>query len=102
MEARQDTRSNLLPGQRLSHQRGQTGCVKIKLNLLGRGDCAVANFGQATLHRRGDGRYELHGGSASDHQAALDWASLFQHDAVFTPPPPHRPRSVLCAPAPRW
>jgi len=63
---------------------------------------AVASFGQATLHRRGDGRYELHGGSASDHQAALEWASLFQHDAVFTPPPPNRTRSVLSAPAPRW
>jgi hypothetical protein len=76
--------------------------VKNILSTWSRSAEAVANFGQATLHRHRNGRYELLGGSASDHQAALEWASLFQHDAVFTPPPPNRTRSVLSAPAPRW
>ena len=86
----------------MSERGGQTVRVKNILTSWGRGSEAVANFGQACLHRHHDGRYELLGGSASDHQAALEWASLFQHDAVFTPPPPNRPRSVLSAPAPRW
>ncbi|MFM8471578.1 MAG: hypothetical protein ACKODH_16710 [Limisphaerales bacterium] len=76
--------------------------MKNILSPLGCGAKAVANFGQATLLRLRTGRYELRGGSASDYQAALEWASLFQHDAVFTPPPPNRTRSVLSAPAPRW
>jgi hypothetical protein len=58
--------------------------VKNILTSWGRGSEAVANFGQATLHRHRDGRCELLGGSAADHQAALEWAALFQHDAVFS------------------
>ena len=61
----------------------------------------LANFGAATLRRHRDGRYELQGGSPADRADALEWASLFQHDAVFS----HRPdraRSALPAPSPRW
>ena len=47
----------------------------------------VARFGSATLHRHRDGRYELCGGSAADRAAAREWASLFQHDAVFAAEP---------------
>ncbi len=43
----------------------------------------VARFGTATLHRDRAGRYELQGGSPADHAEAREWASLFQHDAVF-------------------
>ena len=85
----------------MSHRRPQTHGVKIILTHWRGGFEAVASFGQATLHRRGDGRYELHGGSPADRADALEWASLFQHDAVFS----HRPdraRSALPAPSPRW
>lgn len=85
----------------MSHRRPQTGGVKNILSTWSHRLEAVASFGQATLHRRGDGRYELHGGSPADRADALEWASLFQHDAVFS----HRPdrtRSALPAPSPRW
>lgn len=74
--------------------------MKNLLSLWSHGVEAVASFGQATLHRRADGRYELAGGTPADRADALEWASLFQHDAVFT----HRPevkRSALPAPSPR-
>jgi hypothetical protein len=51
----------------------------------------VARFGTATLLRHRDGRYELSGGSASERAAAHEWASLFQHDAVFPLTPEARP-----------
>lgn len=85
----------------MSHRRPQTGGVKNIISIWSHRLEAVASFGQATLHRRGDGRYELHGGSPADRADALEWASLFQHDAVFS----HRPdrtRSALPAPSPRW
>ena len=55
----------------------------------------------ATLRRHRDGRYELHGGSPADRADALEWTSLFQHDAVFS----HRhdrALSALPAPSSRW
>lgn len=61
----------------------------------------LTNFGTATLRRQRNGRYELHGGSPADHAEAVEWASLFQHDAVFSHPP-DRARSALPASAPRW
>lgn len=51
----------------------------------------VARFGGATLLRHRDGRYELAGGSNSDRAAAHEWASLFQHDAVFPLAPEAQP-----------
>lgn len=75
--------------------------MKNMLSLWSHGIEAVASFGQATLHRRRDGRYELHGGTTADRADALEWASLFQHDAVFS----HRPDqalSALPAPSSRW
>jgi hypothetical protein len=52
----------------------------------------VASFGRATLHRHRNGRYELRGGSAADRAEACEWASLFQHDAVFSAAPGERAR----------
>jgi hypothetical protein len=42
----------------------------------------VATWGQAQLIKYLDGRLELRGGSAQDHAAALEWMSLFWHEAV--------------------
>jgi hypothetical protein len=42
----------------------------------------VARFGRAKLLSRADGRVELRGGTASDHTEAIEWISLFMHDAV--------------------
>ena len=61
----------------------------------------LVSFGAATLRRHRNGRYELHGGTRSDRANALEWASLFQHDAVFTNCP-DKARSALPAPSPRW
>lgn len=47
----------------------------------------VASFGTADLIRHADGHWELRGGTPDDHAAAREWASLFQHDAVFATPP---------------
>jgi CheY-like chemotaxis protein len=55
----------------------------------------VASFGAAHLIRHRDGRWELRGGSPSDHAAAREWCSLFQHGATFpsTPLPVSAPQS---------
>jgi len=47
----------------------------------------VASFGAADLIRHGDGRWELRGGSPTDHAAAREWCSLFQHEATFPSKP---------------
>ena len=47
----------------------------------------VASFGAAKLVRYGDGRWELRGGSPSDHAAAREWCSVFQHEAIFPSAP---------------
>jgi hypothetical protein len=44
-------------------------------------------FGDACLLRRGRGACELRGGSRADQQAAREWLSLFQQDAVLLPGP---------------
>ncbi len=90
-----------LPGQRMSDPPRNTRAMKQLLSTWANTGEVLANFGAATLRRHRDGRFELHGGTHSDHLAALEWASLFQHDAVFS----HRPdraRSALPAPSPRW
>ncbi len=79
----------------MSDQPCQTVRMKNILSLWSHGIEAVASFGQATLHRRHDGRYELHGGTAADRADALEWASLFQHDAVFSAPGGTRLRQVV-------
>lgn len=79
---------NLLLGQSLSHCHPQTGGVKnILLPNWKQYSKPVACFGKATLHRHRNGRYELRGGSPAERAEAQEWASLFQHDAVFTPAP---------------
>lgn len=45
--------------------------------------------GAAALFRREDGKFELHGGTRHDRMEALEWASLFDHDAVFDPTCPN-------------
>lgn len=42
----------------------------------------IARFGAARLTKDRKGIVELQGGSASDRQAALEWISLFFHEAV--------------------
>lgn len=72
----------------MSHRRPQTGGVKnILLPDWDRHAETVACFGTATLHRHRNGRYELRGGSPAERAEAHEWASLFQHDAVFAPAP---------------
>jgi hypothetical protein len=43
----------------------------------------VASFGAARLIRHRDGHWELSDGSPTDHAAAREWCSLFQHEATF-------------------
>ena len=45
----------------------------------------IVSFGEADLLRRGDGRFELRGGSRSERQAAREWVSIFKHEAAVTP-----------------
>ncbi|MBI5799536.1 MAG: hypothetical protein HZA92_02255 [Verrucomicrobia bacterium] len=59
----------------------------------------LANFGAATLRRHRDGRCELHGGTHADRLAAQEWASLFQHDAVFSRHPDTRGACAAHPPA---
>ena len=44
----------------------------------------IRQFGQAKLVKLPNGQHELIGGSDSDRTAALEWASLFAHEIVFT------------------
>lgn len=83
-------------GQSLSHRRPQTRGVKnILLPDWDRHAEPVACFGKATLHRHRNGRYELRGGSPAERAEACEWASLFQHDAVFAAEPVGRPRPAI-------
>jgi hypothetical protein len=50
----------------------------------------VASFGDAQLVRHINGRYELRGGSAAEHTDAMEWISIFLHEAVVSFPPPVR------------
>jgi hypothetical protein len=43
----------------------------------------IRQFGQASLVRHTDGRYELIGGATCDLVAAKEWVSLFAHEIVF-------------------
>ena len=42
----------------------------------------IARFGAARLTKDRKGIIELQGGTASDRQAALEWISLFFHEAA--------------------
>ena len=42
----------------------------------------IVSFGDAHLLRRGDGSFELRGGSRSERLAAHEWVSLFKHEAA--------------------
>jgi len=44
----------------------------------------IQRFGAAKLVQLPNGQHQLIGGSAADRTAALDWASLFAHEIVFT------------------
>jgi hypothetical protein len=44
----------------------------------------IAQFGNAQLIKTQDGKWELRGGSTSDHTAAKEWISLFLHEAVVS------------------
>ncbi len=43
----------------------------------------IARFGGAALIRGQNGIWQLQGGSKDDKVSAQEWASLFQHEAVF-------------------
>lgn len=43
----------------------------------------IAQFGTARLVKTEDGRFELRGGSKENRLAAIEWASLFCHEATF-------------------
>ena len=55
----------------------------------------IASFGQATLVRTMDFKYELRGGSEEDRSAAEEWVSRFFPDLDRTPLPPDMRRSEL-------
>jgi len=42
----------------------------------------IASFGQATLVKTLDNKYELRGGSKEDRLSAYEWISLFMHHVV--------------------
>jgi hypothetical protein len=46
----------------------------------------VIRFGGAKLVEHRPGRYELIGGNEADQAMALEWASFFAHEVVFSPP----------------
>jgi hypothetical protein len=48
--------------------------------------CIVATFGGTQLVRDINSRYELRGGSVADHTDALEWISIFLHEAVVSFP----------------
>jgi hypothetical protein len=50
----------------------------------------VATFGDAQLVRHNNARYELRGGSPAEHADAIEWVSLFLHEAAVSFPPPVR------------
>ena len=60
---------------------------RMKLNLLAwfksnEGE-TLAQFGEARLLKRPNGKIELVGGKADDRSAAREWASLFLHEALI-------------------
>jgi len=44
----------------------------------------ISRFGQATLIKTRDFKYELRGGSSEDQTAAKEWISMFMHEVVVT------------------
>ena len=40
------------------------------------------SFCDAHLLRKGDGRFELRGGTRAERQAAREWVSFFRHEAA--------------------
>lgn len=57
--------------------------MKNYLRMKERPETLVARFGAAALIRARDGRFEVRGGSRSEHLEAREWVSLFQHEAVI-------------------
>jgi len=43
----------------------------------------VVSFGDAHLLRRGDGSFELRGGTRADRLAVHEWVSMFKHEAAI-------------------
>jgi hypothetical protein len=58
----------------------------------------VATFGDSQLVRRPNGRYDLCGGSVADDTDAMEWISIFHHEAVVSFPPPVHD-AAFCEPA---
>jgi hypothetical protein len=47
----------------------------------------VTTLGDTQLVRHVNSRYELRGGSVADHTDAMEWISIFRHEAVVSFPP---------------
>ena len=57
--------------------------LKSLFNLLRHNEGKViVSFGEAHLLRKGDGKFELRGGSRAERQAAREWVSFFKHEAA--------------------
>jgi len=57
------------------------------LNFLRSTDEHIAQFGEAELVRRQDGRCEIRGGTLEDRRKAVEWVAMFLPKAKFDPPP---------------
>ncbi len=74
--------------------------INCRLPVLGTKRKVIARFGSAKLVRTSGRAYELHGGSDEDHAEALEWVSLFLHEAVIRRvAAPGNARQRPCAPA---
>ena len=65
----------------------QANCGRMKLKSLfsrfrNNEGKVVVSFGDAHLLRKGDGKFELRGGSRSERQAAREWVSFFKHESA--------------------
>lgn len=56
------------------------------LDFLRPRDEPIAQFGEAELVRRQDGRWEIRGGTLEDRKKAVEWVAMFLPRARFDPP----------------
>ncbi len=48
----------------------------------------IASFGEARVFRKLNGKFQLLGGTDADRTEAIEWCSMFLHEAVFCSTPP--------------
>lgn len=54
------------------------------MNWFGAEGEIVARFGAAKLIRKPDGSWRLEGGSRDERRSAMEWISLFAHEAIVS------------------